>query len=175
MIGVDTSQPSSVRSRSRSPALDPPSVDVAANTMRTVSQRLGTELERMVSHLPPSNAVRREVEQEMRAVEARASQLDRPRIQTTKWQREAVLPSELPPEIQRLQECQSYGIPVSIVMAQDSNLLPFSLPEEYGVVYLGFFKIQESSVTIIASLCPFKLLIYASTIFFYLKSTQMAN
>ncbi|KAI0091632.1 hypothetical protein BDY19DRAFT_637150 [Irpex rosettiformis] len=75
----------------------------------------------------------------------------RRRQSLTKWDRKPVVPPELPPELQHMQECQMYGIPVSIVMAKDSVLLPFALEEHVGLVYLGFFKIQDSSHAIISS------------------------
>ncbi len=70
-----------------------------------------------------------------------------------------VVPTDLPPELQHMQECQTYGIPVSIVMAKDSVLLPFALEERVGVVYLGFFKIQGISVSARYSLLVIRLII----------------
>lgn len=76
----------------------------------------------------------------------------------TRWNREVVVPTDLPPELQHMQECQTYGIPVSIVMAKDSVLLPFALEERVGVVYLGFFKIQGISVSARHSLLVIRLI-----------------
>lgn len=58
------------------------------------------------------------------------------------------IPSELPPDLQYLDDCEKYGIPVNVVMAHDSALLPFALGEGVQVVYLGFFKIMASNVSI---------------------------
>lgn len=101
----------------------------------------------MLNGLPPRHKGRIDTEYDMREIDARISAV-RTRVQTTHWNRPATLPSELPPEIQRLQECKTFGIPVSIVMDRSSVLLPCVLSGNYEVVYLGFFRIQESQVTV---------------------------
>jgi hypothetical protein len=121
---------------------------LAREATRAVSVRLSNAVNGMIPILPLSNPVRRSVKQEMLEIEHRAS---RP-ITTALRQplessnREVVVPNEIPPELQHLQECQTYGIPVSVVMARDSVLLPFELEDNMGIVYLGFFKIQGSQV-----------------------------
>ena len=72
-----------------------------------------------------------------------------PRTHSQPQTQSVVIPPEVPPELQHMQECQAYGIPVCIVMARDSVLLPFALEEHVGLVYLGFFKIQDSTVSVL--------------------------
>lgn len=61
------------------------------------------------------------------------------------------IPSDVPPEIKHLLDCKSYAIPVKLIAFRDSALLPFTLEEEHGVVFLGLFMI--SAVTVSSNLC----------------------
>lgn len=114
---------------------------------RALSRRIASEGNKLLNYLPASHSGRLELEREKREANIRITQL-KPRSHITKWNRPVTLPAELPPEIQRLQECKTYGIPVSIVISRDSDLLPFYLDEKYGIVYLGFFKIHQCQVAV---------------------------
>ncbi|PCH44601.1 hypothetical protein WOLCODRAFT_154641 [Wolfiporia cocos MD-104 SS10] len=52
-------------------------------------------------------------------------------------------PSSPPPEIQVLLDSHQSRFPVSIVLCRDSKLAPFSLHEQYGCTYLGYFEIKS--------------------------------
>ncbi len=57
------------------------------------------------------------------------------------------LPLELPPEIQHLLNCNNFGIPISLVVSRDWELLPFTLIDtNHAIIFLGFFSIQELKV-----------------------------
>ncbi|KAI0692443.1 hypothetical protein BC835DRAFT_1307147 [Cytidiella melzeri] len=118
----------------------------ATKATKILSARLTEVITKLLPMLSPSNQVRQEVEEAMPIIESLASEQATSKSHVTPWNREVRVPSELPPDLQRLQECQLYGIPVSVVMSRDSALLPFSLEENVGVVYLGFFKILESRI-----------------------------
>lgn len=61
------------------------------------------------------------------------------------------IPSDVPPEIKHLLDCKSYAIPVKLIAFRDSALLPFTLEEEHGVVFLGLFMISAVTVSGIPS------------------------
>ncbi|KAH8104115.1 hypothetical protein BXZ70DRAFT_1005661 [Cristinia sonorae] len=54
------------------------------------------------------------------------------------------LPQPLPSDILVLLECQKQQMPISIIMSRDCSLAPFSLPEQYGCVFLGFFHVTAA-------------------------------
>ncbi|KAJ3530412.1 hypothetical protein NM688_g7713 [Phlebia brevispora] len=60
------------------------------------------------------------------------------------------IPSELPPEIDYLLQCQTLGVPIKLVASRDSPLLPVSLPEQYGVVFLDLFEAISAEHRIMA-------------------------
>ncbi|KAL6304551.1 hypothetical protein BKA93DRAFT_783028 [Sparassis latifolia] len=51
-----------------------------------------------------------------------------------------------PPEIKALLDCYTKRIPVSIIATRNSSLVRLGLPEEYGCVFLGLFKITEVEI-----------------------------
>ncbi|KAH9941974.1 hypothetical protein B0H21DRAFT_824307 [Amylocystis lapponica] len=48
-----------------------------------------------------------------------------------------------PREIQALLDCHESHLPIGIMLCRDSSLIPFSLPEEYGCMFLGFFHVKH--------------------------------
>ncbi|KAI0343310.1 hypothetical protein BDW22DRAFT_1356923 [Trametopsis cervina] len=125
---------------------------IARRAKKFVSHGLSKAISDMGKMLPPDHPYRLETERTLPELDRNAAKALAPKPPLTTWDyRQVVMPSELPPEVQHLEECQLYGIPVSIVVNRDSNLLPFSLSKEFGVVYLGFFKLSDSKHTILSS------------------------
>ena len=60
---------------------------------------------------------------------------------------EISIPSELPPDIKHISDCQKYSIPMKLLAFRDSALLPFILNEQYEAVFLGFFMITSLTVS----------------------------
>jgi hypothetical protein len=60
------------------------------------------------------------------------------------------VPEELPTEIKHLLDCKMYSIPVALVVSRDYALLPFLLPEGCGICVLGFYKIVDVDVRLLA-------------------------
>ena len=53
------------------------------------------------------------------------------------------IPKEIPPEIEALVDAHRCGMPVSVVVSQNSALFPMQLPQEYGCCFLGFFFVTD--------------------------------
>ena len=58
----------------------------------------------------------------------------------------ADIPLDPPDEIQALLDAKQSRFPVNLVISKDSTLLPFTLTEQYGCLFLGLFAVNDIKV-----------------------------
>ncbi|KAI0078727.1 hypothetical protein K474DRAFT_871446 [Panus rudis PR-1116 ss-1] len=60
--------------------------------------------------------------------------------------------SDIPSEIRALLDAQKSLIPISIIASRDATILPFTVPEEQGCVFLGFFHVESTKAEVVSTI-----------------------
>ena len=60
----------------------------------------------------------------------------------------ADIPLDPPDEVQALLDAKQSRFPVNLIISKDSTLLPYTLKEQYGCLFLGLFAINDMKVSL---------------------------